>query len=240
MKKLLLVATGAACVFVAQALWMSMAPSEWRWRNPSPFVWLLGGVPLQATYTPTPIKSVQTVTVTFNGSQASNQAALNPALTSLANSVLTWEGTFAHTSGGFYSSAGFLIGTLSSVNAVTANTGSGNPLNGSYYRGVVIEFLSNFVKSRACNTISIPNGSDSATNAAPFSPAVTVAKTWLTMTGGMTTSTIQLNGAADGEGQAQMDITLTNTTTATAFWQWNASTSRPQARQIGYCYVEFR
>lgn len=206
------------------------------WRNISPFVWLFSGVPVEATYIPTPVQSVQAATATFAGATTTATATLGTTLKSAANAVLIWDGLSSGANSGLYSPAAWVSGTITNTTTITA-TSQGAPRNGDYYRGEVVEFLAFFVKSSGCGSISIANGSNS--NTATIT-SVNTAKAIVALTGMTANSTVTLDGAHSIEPNVQADVTLTNATTITANWKYDSTNSVPQSRTVGYCYVEFK
>jgi hypothetical protein len=175
--------------------------------------------PLEATYTPTPIKSLQQVVIAL-ASATSNTATLSPTVVA-ANSILIYQGHDSDEGTGFTHGNGWIKGALTNGTTVTATAGVA--ADGSY-NGAVVEFIPQFVKSSGCGTLT-PSGTATIT-------AVNVAKTLVSTTGYTntynTSSSVGVNGAV-------IRVTLTNATTITANAQGNNG-----GLTIGYCYLEFK
>ena len=74
----------------------------------------LPGTLLEATYTPTPIQSLQPFTATFAGGSATATATLT-ALRAVSNAIIVPNGLLSTTSGGFYTGSGFLRAVIMST-----------------------------------------------------------------------------------------------------------------------------
>jgi hypothetical protein len=221
----------AALLIVASCHLFTPETSQWRIGK------LFEGTLLEATYTPTPIQSLQPFTATFAGGSPTTTVTIT-ALRATSNAIIIPNGLLSTTAGGLYAGSGFLRAAITSTTLVTVTAGVA-PLAGAYYRGVVVEFMPNFVKTGSCGNAVFPN-SATDTQPATISPTVVPAKTLLVRTGQSMTSTLTLNGSAETEKHFQSDIVLTNGTTATATWTWNGVNSKPQDRIVGFCYVEFK
>lgn len=185
---------------------------------------LFDGTLLEATYTPTPIKSLQQL----SGTSAAT-ITLSPAVT-VASTLLIAQGMSTTNAGGFVSGfAAYAYAQLTNSTTVTLTAGSTTPI----WKGVAVEFLPQFVKSQGCNTISI--ASASLTNTSTIT-AVTVAKTIVASTGWKSDG-----GSSEAIGAQEGTVVLTNTTTITATKGAVANESGGAPNFVaGYCYVEFK
>jgi hypothetical protein len=230
--------TAALLALLTFVLWGAVAPSlapdldrpEAQWRNLSPFTWLFQGVPVEATFIPTPIQSMQAVTATFAGGSATATATLTTALKSTSNALLFYQGHQTYGASGTPSNLLWARGTITNTTTITVTSGS-TPAAGQYWRGQVIEFIGPFVRSGNCGSISISNGSNS--NTATLT-GVTAAKTAVAWTGGSASSSLTMTGSAgdDTENTAESDLSLSGTT-LTGTWTWNGTTSHATGRVIG-------
>ena len=211
----LLVGTGAP----------TLVRTDWHWRNPSPSVWLFGGVPLEATYMPTPIRSLQQISIVMTG-VATNTQVPSPSV-SLTSSVLDYQGTTSDDVNpmGCWSTA---YGAITSAVLITATRGCAT--TNAVYNAVLVDYLTNFVKSRNCGTVAI--GSGASSNTATIT-SVVPAKTFVALSGFINND---VSAVASASGNFLPRITLTNATTITATRQRNSTITLT----AGYCYVEFK
>jgi len=215
---------------VTVALLLLLVPSgpvhqSGRWLNLVPAAWLFTGVPLDASYTPTPIRSVTDISISIpNGSFNATQSVSVTAVYSL----LVWDGQTTDCQNGPLHA--WASASITSNSVVTAGR-QGNSC-GIIYNAQLVEFLGNFVRSSGCGSITIASGQSSATATIP---AITVGKTVLAKTG------VQTDMAAGTSTTPTVDqfvrLSKTNTTTLTA---QRAATGVISSVSAGYCYLEFR
>jgi hypothetical protein len=196
---------------------------------------------VDASYIPTPIKSIQQVTITSAGSN-SNTYTLSPTVTK-ANSILIWNGSSSvDSSSGFVSCDTFQMGEFTDNATITARLGGSAATcasTGAIYQATVVEFVGQFVKSSGCGNITIADGSSS--NSATIG-AVVVAKTIVHMTGfgQLSAAPMTYAGMVGNNVSTQLGyrLTIPDTTHITAT---GTTLSSPTGnRRIGYCYLEFR
>jgi hypothetical protein len=168
------------------------------WRNP--FIWsqLFTGVPVLATYTPTPFRTVQLRTLAVSSVPTTNDTitSVDTTWTVLVNMGAVWD-----LSSSFNAIACFLT---SSTN-VACKVDPGGAGTGTA-RYAVLEFLPGIPKSVQACTISITNGNSSNTCTIT---SVSTSKSWLSYMGYRSTDS---NGASTSELGT---ISLTSGTTVT-------------------------
>jgi hypothetical protein len=212
MKKVLLTLLAAGLVFFH-------LPASNKLLNPR----LFEGTVLEATYTPSAIKSITPVTITIAAAAGTNTQTV--AVTA-ANSVLVFNGQIHSSSVG--PDSAWVNGTITNGTTITANRLNFN--GSSTYNATLIEFLGSFVKSQQCNTIALAD--TVASNTATIS-AVTTSKTMLAYTG---VTTNQGSGTSLTPNVSQFaKLVLTNSTTITA-----DRSNAIDTLNVGYCYLEFK
>lgn len=201
------------------------APAPTAWRYPQ----LFEGTRLEATYTPTLVKSVQPVSITVASGAASNTATLSTAVT-LGKALLLFQGNT--TDAAAEQPCGqFLSGALTSATVVTATKGGGCTLNTSVYNGVVVEFLPQFVTSGACSTDAIASGSLSKVITIS---SVNTAKTVAVLTGWTDDDT------NTGQSLYSFFLPRITVTSATQLTVTRGTSTGTVVLNFGYCYVEFK
>lgn len=200
------------------------------------------GTPLEATFIPSPVKSIQQVSIAFAG--ANTAAAVITAIVP-GNSILMYQG---HVSADNVSALvpcdAFMLGTITDATHITAISGGTGatcaPTAAAKYNAVVVEYIPQFIKSQGCGTIAPADGASTGTATIT---AVVVAKTIVALTGfgQLAAGAPMTMGGLGGQNVAtQLGwlLTLTNTTTITAT---GTTLSTPSGlRRIGYCYLEFK
>lgn len=197
------------------------------YRNLSPFVWFLDGQDVSATYVPTPIKSIQQVSIAVSGT--TNTATISSIVT--GSSLLVYQGHTSTDAGGALNFDDFGYGTITNATTITAAKQGSGASGAIIWRGVVVEYLQNFTRSQGCSTIAIADGSTS--NTATIA-SVTTSKTVVAFTGASNanaTNTALLT-------EILPVASLTNATTITA--ARNSTAAAGTSLLAGYCYLEFR
>lgn len=180
---------------------LAQHPEGMVWRNLSPYVWLFQGVPLEATYTPSALKSLQRGTITIPGGGTFSANATITAVVS-ANARLRWIGQTLDSGD---ASRGFAYLTLANTTTVTAaRTGAFNIMTVGFE---VAEYLPQFIKSVQRGTITTA----SVTSNTATVSSVNTAKAELDYLGNATSDTGSGNTA-----NTQTQLALTNGTTITA------------------------
>lgn len=205
---------------------VALSPSS-EYRNLSPFVWLFDS-PVYAGYIPTPVKSVQQVSVSVAAAAITGSATITAVVT--GNSLIVYQGIFTDDSGNAFGCQDWMIGAFSSTTTITATKGSTCSTFNNNYKAVVIEFLGNFVKSSGNGVIAIADGSTS--NTAPIT-SVNTAKMAVAYTG-QKNNTAALTTAREDF----VTVSWTNATTITA--ARGATSSNLNNLNAGYNYVEFK
>jgi hypothetical protein len=171
-----LVLAAAVLAWTALVGRVASAPTSIAFRALTPAAWLFNGVPVEATYLPTPFKSIQAVSVTIS-SGTSNYATLSPAV-NLANTILVYGGQTSNDTSGFHNGSGWAYCTPSSSTTVSCYryvAGATVTVNVT-----AIEFASGLLRSATrCGAITMSG----LTGTAVLSPPVVVAKSVATMTG---------------------------------------------------------
>lgn len=188
---------------------------------------LLVGIGVQATYIPSPIKSIQPITIPLN-STLSNTAIPNPTVIA-ANSILIYQGV----SGDEVSPTNCsheALGTITSGTLITATKGC--VTSNTTYNAVLVEFLGTFVRSQGCNTIAVGDSSLTGTRAIT---SVVTAKTMVALTG----MTNIWAGAGSSGGHFLPRLDLTSSILVTATRQVNPG-GAPYSLVAGFCYIEFK
>lgn len=203
-------------------------PEQTRWVNPH----LFSGTALEATYTPTPIQSITTFDLTVTTPTTTNTTAggvinVNPSYSVLMSNAVGNDATAGQTPGASLLK-GALAGDGQSV-TVTRNAccGGGSPT----YTGTVVQFITQFVKSRGCGTITM---SGAATGDSSSFTSVTTAKTLLFYTG----QTSDDGGSLNITNNALIKHKFKTTPTATVITA--SRSSNTDVSVSGFCYVEFK
>src|SRR5581483_6763763 len=147
------------------------APSS-RWEAPVLFPGVL------ATYFPTPVKSVQQVSITIGTSSATGTATVTSVTP--AASLLVFQGTTTADTNPYYG-INTAYGTITNATTVTATRGFAFTLATTVYNAVLVEFLPQFVKSQKCGTRGLGARATAATG--PTASAVVPTKTVVANTG---------------------------------------------------------
>lgn len=175
---------------------------------------------VDAAYIPSAIKSITQIAITTTGTGSQTQTVS----VTKANSLLIYNGNTE--------TANFnecdAIAVITSGTTITATSIT----CGGAYKGTLIEFYPNFVKSEGSSTVNVAAASTSATGT--VSPSVTTAKTVMAYTGISTTG-----GCADSNlPNAIGTATLTATNQVTVTISNNSPNSCTYV--VSYSYLEFR
>lgn len=184
---------------------------------------LLEGTALQATYIPTPIKSLTPISITISAASTSNTQTVS---VTAANSLLIATGISDNNV--LPPDSGWAKGTITSGVTITATRIAS--VGAVTYTATLVEFIPQFVKSQGCNAIDLAD--TVASNTATIT-SVNTAKTLLAHTG--VTSTVG-SGVSLTVNNAQLTtLTQTNATTITV-------TRGVTSGEVntGYCYLETR
>lgn len=191
------------------------------------------------SFIPSPIKSIQYVLATFNGSATTISVTLSPTVVK-ANSIIVPMGFLCNSNGGVYTAAGLVRWQWISGSQINALAGAA-PLNGNYARAMVVEFFPQFVKNQGDGATTVASGTDSITVTIS---AITIAKTMLVMTGQTFDSSPAVFGGNLGDDTEQIiqaDLTFNNSTTIQAVWTRNHNlVNHLSNRTVGYNYLEFK
>lgn len=180
------------------------------------------------TYIPTPVQSIQQVSITLNN-QLSNTATLSPSVIA-ANCLLTFQGLTSNNVTTGTAAYAMARAVITNGTTVTASQGATAPGLVIVWNGAIVEFLGPFVKSSGSGTIVIPDGSTSATVTIP---SVNPAKTIVAFGG----QSVVVVGNIDPQSQlARLDLTNATTITATKA----ATTATPTTLTVAYSYIELR
>jgi hypothetical protein len=194
-------------------------PALWNVRLVNPILRLLE-VPLGATYIPTPIKSITAISITPGGVGSATQAvSVTKTASILYNAGMQGSGNDE--------SNAFQYAVITSDSVVTA-TSNGNT---TAWKGQLIEFVQQFVKSEGCGTATIAATTNTGT--ASFSPNVTTGKTLLSVTGYFTAFVV-------GSAARVAESSATFTASTITFTRAANLGSAGDAQTVGYCYVEFK
>lgn len=224
MLKRLLITLGLLVVF---ACGQFSTEFQTKWINPR----LFDGTVLEATYTPTPVKSLSQISIVLSGA-LTNTAAW----TGTANkATLVFEGNLTSDNSGFENGNDFSYGTITSGAVVTATRGVN--ANTQTWKGLVVEYLPQFVKSAACGTLPILDAGISA-NATLV--GVTATKVLVTYTGETHSYNTNSDLAIKGELLANLIWAASGGNTQLTVTRTYVASSAGTNLTVGYCYVEFR
>jgi hypothetical protein len=183
---------------------------------------LLTGTVLEATYTPTPIKSIQYGSIAMTAGTGSNTATITSVDTTAT--AVTFGGNDCNDTASTQAQGScFSRLTLTNATTITATRDASASVAASV-QYIAVEYLAQFIRSRQEGVITLTAGSGTATIT-----AVTVAKTALINNGVTTAST---NTSQGNVGMAK--LTLTNTTTVTC------SSVNSITPKCGYTALEFK
>jgi len=219
--RLLVIAT---CVLAWTAVVgrVASAPDRIVFRALSPAGWLFNGVPVEATYLPTPFKSIQPVTVTI-ASGTSNFATLSTPVV-LANTILVYGGQYSTDSSGFHHGSGWAWcqpTTTTTVYCYRYVTGASVTVNLT-----AIEFASGLLRSAQCGAVVMSG----LTGSAALTTSVTVAKSIATFTG---IADAYVTAASTGDNDVMATLTLAATSISAAKAGGGAYNNA-----VGYCVAE--
>lgn len=196
------------------------------WRLPR----LFEGTLLEASYIPSAIKSIQAVSITFSGSTGTYTTS--PTVTA-SNALLILQGFVSGDgSSGLFGTPTLSYAQITNGTTITGTQSSSN--TNTTWSGVLVEFIVQFVKSQACNTIAFTGGSGTFTIGGS---GVNTAKTALAWTGWTASANYTFDTAHQSTNQATPKVVLTNATTVTATV---AASGLGDTRTIGFCYLEFK
>jgi hypothetical protein len=207
MKKLLmLVWLAVLCAWTGLVASFAQHHDGMVWRNLSPSVWLFQGVPLEATYTPSAVLSIQDGLVSISNTATSSTATITSVTT--GNSVVVFVGQEGTDSSNSVADFGCLA--LTNATTVTGTRGGGvaGTLNIAFR---VIQYLPQFIKSRQQSTITMTNGG-STTGTATIT-SVSTTKTAVAYGGSCSDNNVTSGNQVNA---TQARLTLTNATTVTA------------------------
>lgn len=175
---------------------------------------MFAGVPINAAYIPSAIKSVTSIAITTTGTGSQTQTVN----VTKANSMLYYNGQHWVTT--FVECLAYA--QITNGTTVTAlSNACGGP-----WRGTLVEFYGNFVQSEGCGTIALTGV---ATNTATI-PSVVVNKTMSSYLGHTTT------GGDTSAVEAQGYAVLTNATTITG----TIGGAGTNTNTLGYCFLELK
>ena len=193
------------------------------WRNLSPWAWLFHGVVAEATFTPTPVKSITDIVVTLGpGAGSVSQTVAVRRLSSL----LVYSGQ-THDCG-IQASSAWALGYISSDTTVTVQRGAGDCT--VVYTAQLVEYLPNFIRSQQCGSIQMVAAQ--STGSAATGTTIVPAKTILAHTGIVT----DMSSAVQSQPAADQFVRLTKA--ATTITANRATTTTRNTTTVGYCYVE--
>lgn len=180
--------------------------------------------PVQASYIPTPFKSIQPISITVAGAASNTQTVTS---VTPANSILLDAGRTSSDASGFVNGGGLAWLTLTNATTVTATRGVNNA-DTAVIKGVLLEFLPGMLKSSTqCGTIAYAGGSSTATIT-----SVDTTKAILVSTGfGNNYNT----PSSAGDSNVFPVLTLTNATTVTS-----SNIGGSFTVTHGYCVAEGR
>lgn len=175
---------------------------------------MFAGVPMNAAYIPSAIKSITAISIATTGTGSQTQTVS----VTKANSLLyyngqIWIGSFVECNA---------YAQLTNGTTVTATSNA----CGATWKGTLVEFYGNFVQSEGGNTITLTGVS---TNTSTIT-AVVVAKTLVSYLGHTTT------GADTSAAEMSGTAVLTNTTTITG----TIGAVPSNAVTLGYGYLELK
>jgi hypothetical protein len=197
------------------------------WRNLSPAVWFLQGVPLEATYTPSSVISIQSGSITITDTNTSNTATITSVGTT--TSAVTFTGQWGTDGANIIAYFGRVdLTNATTVTATRADGTAGGTLTVGYQ---VVSFLPQFIKSLQKGTIVMTNGGSTSNTAIVTS--VNTAKAFLLYGGTCSSDTVTSGNQVNA---LQNALTLTNATTVTATRNSSAGTGST----VGFTLVEFK
>src|SRR5262245_39144332 len=215
-KRLLVVAVVVLAVF-------SRLQRPTRWENPQLWRWLMHGPVVEASYTPTPIKSMTDISIPVANGSSTGTQAVNVVAT---NALLVYSGSTIDCQNGPLNQ--WTLGLITSNTVVTAFR-IGNACN-AVYNASLVEYLGTFVRSAGCGVINLVGVVSNTTTI----PAVTVAKTALAKTGAQTdmSSGTSLTPTTD-------QFARLSKTSATVITAQRTPNGISATLGVGYCYLEF-
>jgi hypothetical protein len=140
------------------------------YRNLSPWVWLFEGIPVEATYTPSAIKSIQHINLTW-GAATSVTDTINAVNWTYANISTNGEGYEA-----FGATSDQSMGTLTVVSSTQVGANRASNASGPIRHYSVIEWVPNLV-TRVVHDISSDVAAGGWGSAATIGATVNVNKT---------------------------------------------------------------
>ena len=220
----ILLLTAAVLAWTALVGRVASAPERIVFRALSPAAWLFSGVPVEATYLPTPFKSIQAVSVTIS-SGTSNVAALSVPV-NLANTILVWGGQNSTDASGFHHGSGWAWCQPFATAVACYRYVAGSTVTVNL---TAVEFASGLLRSATrCSSITMSG----LAGAVALSPPVTVAKSFVTFTG---IADPYITAASTADNDAMVKLTLAAgsiTATKAGGGAYNNS--------VGYCLAEGR
>lgn len=186
-------------------------------------------------FLPTPIKSAQSFDAIFLGGALSANAII--ASVDPTYSILIPLGWTAWDASGFINASFFQSAKILNATTVRANTTSATSAD-THFRGTILEFYPQVVKSSGYAELAMANTADSNTQAI----AVNAAKTMLVPTGLRTTLAggILFDGSHYTPAGIMSQVELTSNTVVTAYWVHDSNFALTNNRIVAYNWIEFR
>ncbi|MEO8678136.1 MAG: hypothetical protein ABI665_03765 [Vicinamibacterales bacterium] len=227
MKKSMRLVAGVLCLLAWTAIVGRVAsePDGLVWRNLSPTIWLFQGIPVEATYLPTPFKTIQALSITISSGALTGTGTLSPAVV-LANTVVASAGQTSDSSSGFHNGGGWAYCLPTATTTVTCTRGV---IGYTVVANVtVVEFAAGLMRSVQCNTVSLSG----LTGSIGLSPAVTASKAALFYTG-ITDSYSTGSSTSDGDAMVRLSFNSGIVTATKAYGGAYNNT-------VGFCVAEGR
>ncbi|MGE3278034.1 MAG: hypothetical protein AB7O67_23225 [Vicinamibacterales bacterium] len=203
-------ASAALLLLTLQGALSLVPPSlndEGVWTAPS--LWVFRATPVEATYRPSVIKSIQRGTITLTAAQSSNTATLSTSVTT-ANALAVFGGFTADTAVGFTNASTqklFIQVVLTDSTTVTASRNAAATTDSVVVPYQVIEFYRFALRQDVQRGVITLSG---ATSATATITSVTTAKALLVGAGWT-----KADATGENSGRILPNLVLTNSTTVT-------------------------